>query len=330
MESHILNELLKKYADNTISAEEKDLLFRYLIEEPDLTEAREILGNEWDNSIAEQQMDDALSSKIFMNIIGTPATVQLKRNRYWNWMGWAAAALITILGATYFLNLNFDKSRHSPVIAKVPVSADHQKIVLSDGSTVVLNRNSKLEYPQHFIGSTREVTLSGEGYFDIRHDSKKPFIVHAGNLSTTVLGTAFNIRTVDHDHTIVVTVTRGKVRVSRENVVLGVLIPNQQITYEKAEPLPKIEEVTAEKVIEWQAKDIFFKDVTMQEAMKELSGRFNTKIVFSGDAGRTCRLTATFLKGESLKEILNVISAFNGAIFKHTPGEITVSGIECK
>ena len=119
-------------------------------------------------------------------------------------------------------------------------------------------------------------------------------------------------------------------RVSKDHKVLGILTPNQQITYGETQSLPRVRAVTAQKVIEWQAKDIFFKDVTMEEAMEELAKRFNTKIGFAGETGKDCRLTETFLKGESLEEILNVIAAFNGAEYKSSGGEITISGKSCK
>ncbi|WP_163024732.1 FecR family protein, partial [Pseudomonas viridiflava] len=102
---------------------------------------------------------------------------------------------------------------------------EHQKVNMPDGSTVILNNNSSISYPKVF-GVKRAVTLTGVGYFDIRHDLKKSFTVHTGNLSTVVLGTAFNIKAYDRDHEISVTVTRGKVSVLDSNAALAILTPN--------------------------------------------------------------------------------------------------------
>jgi ferric-dicitrate binding protein FerR (iron transport regulator) len=85
-----------------------------------------------------------------------------------------------------------------------------QLINLPDGSKVVLNANSKLEYPPGFSNNTREVYLDGEAYFDIAHDPGKPFIVHTGSISTRVLGTAFNINAYRSQQFVEVTVTRVK------------------------------------------------------------------------------------------------------------------------
>src|SRR5690606_2603405 len=70
----------------------------------------------------------------------------------------------------------------------------HQLLLLPDGSTVLLNNNSSLDFPQQFTGDTREVILKGEAYFDIKPDASRPFIIHTGKVKTRVLGTAFNIR----------------------------------------------------------------------------------------------------------------------------------------
>jgi transmembrane sensor len=73
------------------------------------------------------------------------------------------------------------------------------KNTLPDGTTVVLNKKSKLSYPVEFTGSTREVFLTGEAFFDVAHNPSKPFKVHTGVFVTKVLGTAFSIKAYPGD-----------------------------------------------------------------------------------------------------------------------------------
>src|SRR5207248_3097180 len=96
-------------------------------------------------------------------------------------------------------------------------------IVLPDSSTVVLHAGSRLLFPEAFSVNTREVTLVGEAYFDIVHREAQPFIIHTGQLKTTVLGTAFNIRAYDSSQEVMVSVTKGRVRVESGNQVLAEL-----------------------------------------------------------------------------------------------------------
>lgn len=207
--------------------------------------------------------------------------------------------------------------------------SEHKKIILPDGSTVILNNNSTLEYPEKFTGATRTVKLNGEGYFEILHNPTTPFIVQSGKLKTTVLGTAFNIKSLNGGKEIIVTVTTGKVSIADEYKVLGILASNEQMVFHTDDKKPDLVKVQAEEIVQWQKNDLFFENITMEQAAAILSRKFNVKITFLNDQGKNCRFTATFLKGESLEEILKVITSFNDAEYKILPGEIMISGKNC-
>src|ERR1700730_1758658 len=124
-----------------------------------------------------------------------PVSSRIPKWKYWS----VAASVLIIIGfGTSLLwrpQMNKGKSlarnydlKNQPITHKTQT----KYIRLPDGSTVLLNKNSSLEYPENFNGNTREVTLIGEGYFDIQHNLEKSFIVQAGNVQTTVLGTAFS------------------------------------------------------------------------------------------------------------------------------------------
>lgn len=81
---------------------------------------------------------------------------------------------------------------------EVPQGLDYQ-LTLSDSTKVWINAATKLQFPLAFTGNTREVTLSGEAYFEVKHDASKPFIVHSGDLDVKVLGTSFNIKAYDNE-----------------------------------------------------------------------------------------------------------------------------------
>ena len=97
------------------------------------------------------------------------------------------------------------------------ISAEKQVIseyILPDGSVVALNSNSKLVFPSNFKGNTREVTIYGEAFFDVKPDASKPFIINAGNAQVKVLGTSFNVKAYPENETVEVVVATGKVQVS--------------------------------------------------------------------------------------------------------------------
>jgi ferric-dicitrate binding protein FerR (iron transport regulator) len=248
------------------------------------------------------------------------------------WRRIAAVAAVLAICFTLYLEWPGLQNRLHPVrLTTLTVPLNQQKqITLPDGSKVWVNAGSQLKYPRQFNSKTREVYLSGEAYFDIQHDLSKPFIIHTGKVVTTVLGTAFNIKEDKISHTIKVTVTRGKVSVANGNKQLGIITPNQQISFNLLSGKSVQTEVDAKQVIAWQKTELHFEDITFGEAALQLQQRFNVKINFSNDKVKNCRFTGTALKGEKLDKILNVICAFNSATYQtKADGSIMIDGAGC-
>jgi ferric-dicitrate binding protein FerR (iron transport regulator) len=213
----------------------------------------------------------------------------------------------------------------------VPAKAEtHRYIVLPDGSKVLLNSGSQLDYPAAFNGRRREVYLRGEGYFDIKHDAHRPFIVHAGKIKTVVLGTAFDIKAFAGQDKVVVTVTRGKVRVENEHATLGILTPNEQLTVSDQNEAPAKQLVKTEEVMRWKADDVLFDDIPLSEAVAELEKRFPIRIVLENPALGNCRVTASFLHQETAEAIIGVLCGINHMQYRNTGDHITLSGEGCR
>jgi len=327
MKKEHLSSLLNRYLTGELNANDERILFQYLADPINLEEAKAIMEADWEEGDFDTKMADGAADAVFNTILAHKETVRIRSNK--GWMIAAAAAILIIISISYLWQRTIIPQIEAPKIVQTKVGNEHEKVVLPDGSEVVLNNHSTLSYPEKFNQSTREVTLNGEGYFDIKHDANKPFIVHAGKLSTRVLGTAFNISTSGRENKIVVTVTRGKVSVSNGQKVLGTLTPGQQIQYDLVINRPVLTKVNSEKVVSWQASDIFFKDATIVEIMDVLAKRFDRKITFSDTTGQKCRLTATFLNGESFEEVLKVIAQFNGLTYKITDAGVVINTKSC-
>src|SRR5690606_4549797 len=104
----------------------------------------------------------------------------------------ATVALFTAAGVGIYQMSAWQTDEAAKALAEN--AAVHQFIKLPDGSTVLLNTGSTLDFPEAFDAQTREVRLSGEAFFNIREDQARPFVVHTGALKTTVLGTSFNVK----------------------------------------------------------------------------------------------------------------------------------------
>lgn len=111
----------------------------------------------------------------------------------------------------------------------IPTGRDY-RVVLADGSQVHLNAFSRLRFPFAFNGSSREVYLEGEAYFDIAPDPQHPFIVHTGTIDTKVLGTAFNVNAYT-DSLVVTSLVQGSVSTSRGHDPAVLLKPGMETVY---------------------------------------------------------------------------------------------------
>jgi transmembrane sensor len=328
MSRHQIAALLDRYLKGETTTEENELVKRWLEEDRNANPR----WHDLDRSAKDQWLSSVFS-EIKNTIQKTEAkVVPLPQRKRLLWQSIAAAAAVLIISFTLYLEWPSLQSRlHTVELTALQAPIDQKRVItLIDGSRVWLNAGSELKYPKAFNSKTREVYLSGEAYFDVHHDSGKPFIIHTGTVLTTVLGTAFNIKEDKNKHTIQVTVTRGKVSVANGNKLLGVIIPNQQISFNtlKAEAVQAT--VNANAIVAWQQSDLHFEDVSFGDAIAQLQKHFNVKISFSNDKLKNCRFTGTSLNGEELDKILKVMCAFNNAIYKIKPdGSIVIDGPGC-
>lgn len=160
-----------------------------------------------DHSANKEALDDARAARMRADIWQWVAPKRANRRVQW-WRIAAAAVLLCMLGAAYFLQRNASQ----PIVwHQLATAAGEQlHIVLPDSTVVYLNGSSTLSYPQPFSGPQRVVRLAGEAYFDVSHNPRQPFFVVGKDFTTKVLGTAFNVDT-DLDPSIAV--AEGKVQV---------------------------------------------------------------------------------------------------------------------
>lgn len=243
-----------------------------------------------------------------------------------------AAAIMTGIGFTAWLSYqHINKSEFSQLNSTPQVISvnKNQFISLPDGSTVILKADSRLTYEADFGKNGRTVTLTGEAYFDVKHNASKPFIIHTGKLQTRVLGTAFNIKAYPGQKDIVVTVTRGKVQVQDENKILGILTPDKQIVYNSKTTATAEQEVKAEEELEWVKKDLVFDAASFKDIAGQLNLRYNVSIVFKNPALEQCPITATFSGTESLEQLLNVLCTSRNAHYKIINNQVIIDGKGC-
>lgn len=193
----------------------------------------------------------------------------------------AAATLLVVSLITWILIPREKDPKHpalSQIVKRTTEKKELQHLVLPDGTQVWLNAASELTYPPAFNGNSREVYLTGEAFFDVKHADKVPFIIHTGKVVTRVLGTAFNIRAYPDQKSISVEVKRGKVEVSKADKILATLTPGQAVQVPASGKEAALKQVKETEVAEWTEGKLHYRDQPLKEIIRDLERNFNVEI----------------------------------------------------
>jgi transmembrane sensor len=302
-------QILKRYRMGNASEAEQDLLFAYY-------KVFDLRPGTWTER-SSQNLEEEILQGIYEQIGQTERRI-LQQRKSVRWVWQLAAAMVFLASALFvFTTLTSKEKPQAIQISEKSLPKTNNLIQLADGTMVILSAGSRLEYPDSFEDrKKREIYLTGEAYFDVKHDPTKPFLVHTGKLTTTVLGTAFNIKAVPDSKSITITVTRGKVRVGTESATLGVLLPDQQAIYDVGSNQMERVTVNAAEAVAWKSEDLLFDDVTIASAARLIEERFNIQVIVTDEELKTKRFSTTFEKTESLESVLNSIVLFNDASYQ--------------
>jgi transmembrane sensor len=195
----------------------------------------------------------------------------------------AAAVILVILSvAIYRFNLQpIETSADTspvPVIQKVNPPGQKSRVHLPDGSIVWLNAESELQFPHEFDSLSRIVQLSGEAFFEVAKDPKRPFTVETGDLKTTAIGTTFNIKAFQDQNFVLVALASGKVKVASNETNAFYLNPGNCIQYNKDDQHLKLIENNIAVVTGWKDGILLFKEADFHTIIQELERWYGVKI----------------------------------------------------
>ena len=193
-------------------------------------------------------------------------------------------------------------------------------VTLSDGTKVMLNANSTLEYPASFDDAeTREVRLKGEAHFEVTKNPHRPFVVKAGEMQTQVLGTIFDVKAYRKDAP-KVTLMQGKVKVSNADTEVE-MRPGQTATLQ-ADKI--VVSKASSSASDWLEGDFDMDQVTLAEAMSDIGAWYNKTVVFLSQANMDKLIHFRFSRRASLQEIITALNEMGVAKVRMEKGKIMV------
>ncbi len=337
--------LLSKKLSAEASPEELKEFEHFILEHPDWQYAIQNMEDLWKHR---QPKDDMQAEDAYMlhlhrmnekNILFGDASTAMpvitfkKRIKKWYWS--AAAVLILVAGSFFtYYKLNTTKSSQAqPGVQLNEISTrsgSKSQVILADGSVVWLNAGSKISYNKDFGIAKREITLTGEAFFDITKNPEKPFIIHTSVIDIKVLGTQFNVKSYPSDKTTETSLIRGSVEVfvkNREGKII--LKPNEKlVVYNEPEisrnknlqqnetrekiPLFAIKQLnyqnndTIAVETSWTHNKLSFKNELFADVAKKMERWYDVSFDFENKNKENLLMYGTFTT-ESLREALEAL-----------------------
>lgn len=248
----------------------------------------------------------------------------------------AAILMLPVLSFGLYMSLKYQSARdgHGSVnqaYNEVFSSVDAiTKVTLPDGSNVWLNHSSSLKYPAIFNGDSRRVELNGEGYFEVVHNPKKPFIVTAGEIEIKALGTVFNVMAYSDEDKIETSLINGCVELKRKvysgkSIPLLKMKPTEMAIFLKSNNEITTRFIPDDRYFAWKDGKLVFNKEPMADVVEKLSRWFNVDIQIKDAELLELTYTATFVE-ETLSQVLELMSMVSPVRYSITNRQIVSSG----
>lgn len=327
-------ELFIKYLQNRCSSKELERVIEWFNNEAGMISGRAFLYKFWEEMRDEEEDLDEGSSKLLHRIHydinrkeseklvsesnDNPVRYKKRRRIFQSLIRIAAVLFIPLFIATLYISKNQisfeipEAKEKESVYTNVysPVGSISQ-VDLPDGTKVWLNHNTTLIYPQTFSNNSRNVNLTGEAYFEVKHDPDNPFIVETGELDIVATGTEFNVMAFPEADRVEITLASGKVLLKKNRsggsskTVLE-MIPNEHAVYDSKTNKLVYGYENIDKYILWKEGRIVFQNDPLDRVAESLSRFYNVEIVVEDSILSDYTYTATFVD-ETLPQVMELL-----------------------
>jgi transmembrane sensor len=264
----------------------------------------------------EQLLYDSLRRNIRMGTTGP---------RVFKFPKLAAAASLLILSTVSFLVWNYI-SKKNPATTSYTVTTGTKgikQIILPDSSVIWLNAASRIQVPVAYKGHFREVRLEeGEAFFEVKRNPQQPFIVHAGALNVQVLGTSFNIRNYIGLTNIRVAVKTGKVGVIKNGRTIAMLLPGQQLSYDRNNDTYSQQLINIGMINGWKDGNTYLTQVDFKELSLVIKNSFGLSLKTNDSRIEAYHFSLQMNSNASADQILKIISQLHNTRFRKEGNDI--------
>jgi len=325
-------------AQKKLTSEEEEWLLGYLNDQ-DISDIQKIAAEDFETDITymkkslDRKQSEEILEKIHSRIV-VPAPTFVQVIRLHRLKIAVAAMIFIIAGAGYWFKEN--GVLLAPAQKEIVTTGKRKTVKLPDGSLITLEPNSKLGYPKQFTGDTREVSLTGEAFFEVKPNPEKPFIVRTPYVIATVLGTSFNVEAyLNGIARVVVSTGRVKVQtVNASNELQAVIInANQSVAYNIT--INEIEKRNApEDAVYYNQRHsgkFSYTGVPIAKVIQEMERFYHTTVTMEGDMS-SCVFYGYFQVNDNIDRALSLVAlSLNATVKKKTNNKgYLITGGNCR
>ncbi|HEY4335719.1 MAG TPA: FecR domain-containing protein [Puia sp.] len=306
MYQQAIKDLLKRYIKGECTDEETALLENWYDRLAREKESTRLLSE-----ADEQRMVQELWERIASRENPEPGKEEENRLRNRRVLRYAAvwAGMIIVSGGIWmqWSRKNFRLGGKRPPAYTTLATRYQQvrKVLLPDSSVVWLNSATHLSFPADFVAN-REIRLSGEAFFTVKHDAEHPFVVLAGNTSTTVFGTSFNISAYPEAGELRISLKTGKIAVEYGDKTHKILLPGQLMIYNKESGGGEVLQEETGDMDVWTAGRMVFYKTPLKEALAQIEARYGLRIIY--DQAITNRTITARFENTALEKVLQSLA----------------------
>lgn len=300
--------IITKYLADRLSAEEKTYFDAKYAEDADFRQEVEDYTIIWKQAELLKQQKQYRTEANWQQVSKRIGRNTL-RLQFWNIVRTTAAVLLLpLLAVTVYLATQKSPAETEEMISIHAAYGQVSRVLLPDSSQVWLNSGSTLTYPRVFDANTRQVTLSGEAYFNVKANAKHRFeVVIPQLMQVSAYGTEFNISAYQEDGVVETVLVQGNVELLSAKRRLAHLSVGESAVMERSGGgKPLITQVNIDEKVGWKDGKLIFRRAGIEEITKRLARHFGVEFELMDDRLRAYEFSATFTT-ESLSEILSLL-----------------------
>lgn len=289
-----------RYFDGKSDYNEEKAIYSFLSED----DHNKTYFREWEEEWYDVKSHSFRNAQSFENLKKKIKT--RRRNRIIMYTSIAAASVAALAVIGLSIKGAFFPSSVETITASTKYM-ERSKVVLPDSSTVWLNSATTLTYDSKYDKKNRNVTLSGEAFFDVRKNDDIPFVVRTGNSSITVKGTKFNVTAYSNEKETTASLLQGRIDFSNPSISVS-LVPDESITYDMTTGNVTKQKTDVSKTVRWLDDKLDYEDITMSRLLLRLTALYGIDIQYIPANSEEKEFSILLNASQSVYDILDAVS----------------------